>query len=684
MLREANYSIAPRGRATSFTESELPVEFCLEMRNRFINSAGGAEKRQGIVQLGNTVAGSPTLNKMHELVLPDGSAVLFTSGVGTLWREDGSSWTEVKSGLDTTVKLRSVQMDDKLIFYNGIDRNFFTEDGMEFKELRAIVERGDAETATGTTQIVDTDVENWVTNSDAAVNDLVYNITAGGYGVVTALASATATHTTISTVATGLGAATNGNPAPGDRYELIDLVELNIIPTDGEDDNTAIAGTGTGATTIAVSGVNFSTTDVRIGDYVRNTTRSAVMQVSAIATALTVTSVASQTNGDSLVFLKSAMPFTERAHVHFGRLYMVDARDRRKTRISGGGNPEDMTTDAGTLDSSTVKFGALQPQGDYVLSMSSYQRFLILAGKRNLFAFEGTEPIADTSADSTDFDVVGLFPQGIVSPDSLLSIGNDMTFVSQDGIQSISMVADASTLGRANLSEAIKTTLRDSLAAASEDDIQAFHYPTRSWLCLKVGSEIHVLNYTAFFGQDRTQGQSVLAPLEGSWSIFDGKFARQNDYFVRQDGTLLCCGAGGKVYAFDQDTYDDDGDAIPTEYKTGWLTLDEPKRRVKTRQIHYIKPIIIAGGDITYTARAEGNFDVDSSDQAMITASSASQPIGTFTIGDDQIGGAGIKNVKYPLRVRGEQVRITFTTEDDKGPDTLSRFTLYATVWGKK
>ena len=684
MLREANYPIAPRGRATSFTESEVPVEYALEMRNRFINSAGGAEKRQGIQQLGNSVSGAPSLNALHELVKPDGTEVLFVSGAGKIWRQDGDDWTEVYTGLDSSAVLQSVQMDDKLIFVNGVDRNIFTEDGTTFEELKAIIERGDAESATGTTQIVDTDVANWVTNSDAAVNDLVYNVSVGGYGVITALASATATHTTISTAGTGIGISVGQNPSSGDRYEVIDLVELNIIPTDGEDDNTGTAGTGTNATTVAVSGVNFLTTDIKVGDYIRNTTRSAVTQVSAVATALTVASVASQAAGDSLVFLKSAMPIAKRAHVHFGRLYMSDARDLRKVRISGAGNPEDMTTDAGTLDSSTVKFGALQPQGDSLVSMSSYQRFFIAAGKRNLFAFEGDEPIADTSADSISFDVVGLFPQGIVSPESLVSIGNDMTFVTRDGVQSISLVADASTLGRSNLSEAIKTTLRDSIEDTAESQIIAWHYPKRSWLCLKVGSEIHVLNYTAFFGQDRVQGQGFLTPLEGSWSVFDGKFARQNAYFVRRDGTLLCCGSEGKVYAFDQGTYDDDGEVYSTEYKTGWLTLDEPKRRVKTRQIHYIKPIIIAGGDITYTVRAEGNFDVDASDVATITASSASQPIGLFTIGEDVIGGAGIKNQKFPLRVRGEQCRITFTTEDAEGPDTLSRFTLYATVWGKK
>src|SRR3546814_12402187 len=93
----------------------------------------------------------------------------------------------------------------------------------------------------------------------------------------------------------------------------------------------------------AVTDVNFLDTDIRVKVYIRNTTRTAVMQVSAIATALTVTSVSAQAAGDSLIFLKSAMPIAERQHVHFGRLYMTDARDLRKIRISGAGNPEDMT-----------------------------------------------------------------------------------------------------------------------------------------------------------------------------------------------------------------------------------------------------------------------------------------------------------------------------------------------------
>src|SRR3546814_14214265 len=133
MLREANYPIAPRGRATSFTESELPVEYALEMRNRFINSAGGAEKRQGLVQEGDTVTGSPALTGLHELVLPDGTPILFASGMGSIWRPDDDAWTEVHNGLNATARLQSVQMDDKLIFCRSDKRRVGKEWVSAFK-----------------------------------------------------------------------------------------------------------------------------------------------------------------------------------------------------------------------------------------------------------------------------------------------------------------------------------------------------------------------------------------------------------------------------------------------------------------------------------------------------------------------------------------------------------------------
>jgi hypothetical protein len=686
MPKQATYGIAPRGLGTAFTESEVPPEYATEFRNRFINAAGGAEKRHGVVQLGNVVPGAPNLTGLHELVRADGSVVLFTSGQGRIHRYSDPDYTQVYSGWDSSAKIRSHQMGDKLIFYNGVDRDIFTTDGITFETMRPKIEVGSATAGTNKTGLMDSGVENWVTDTDVGINDLVWNRTQDAYGVITAVVTASVAHTQISPDSTGIGIAT-ATAASGDRYEILDLVELNVVPTDGDNDNIAVTGVGTSAASIVVSAVsNWTNTDIRKGDYIRNTTRSAVTEVTSISTAaIGVVGIAGQTSGDSIILLKSAMPIAQKAHTHFGRRYVIDSRDQRLIRISGPNNPFDMTTGAGTLDSTTFSFGELQPEGDAAVTMASFQRFFVVGGKQNIYLYSGTDPIADETTGTVDFSPVGLFPHGVVSPDAMVSIGNDIAFASQDGLQTISLVSDASTLGRANISDPIKTHLREAIDGAGEDEVMTFHYSHRSWLALKVGSEIYIYNYTPFYGKDSTrQGGDILSTKEGSWSEFDGKLARQNAYFVRRNGDLLCCGAGGKVYRYGDNTstYVDDGETYTTEYQTGWHTLDEPKKRVNIKKVNYLK-LILDAPNVVYTIRGEGGFSVESSDSVLVTADSTDS-IGVGVVGQASIGGSSINNIKFPMRLRGEQFRINIKTNDQLGPDVISRLTYYATKHGKR
>ena len=684
MPREASYSIANKGFATSFIESELPTQFCLVMKNRFINATGGAEKRQGIARLGTVVGGLPNLTGVHELVQKDGTEILMVSGGGSIWRYDSGVWTSVKTGLNSSAVLKSFQMNDKLIFVNGVDRNFYTTDGATFPELISVITSGTGSTGTDTTQLVDSDITNWVTTTDVVVNDLIYDQTASAYGIITTLTTATATHTAIASTATGIGKS-DKNAAVNDRYTIIDLVELNVVPTDGDNDNIATLGTGTNTNTVIVSAVvDWTKTEIRVGDYIYNTTRTAVTQVTAISTAqLLCVPITGQVANDSILLFKSAMPIAVNGTTHFGRAYYVDQRDSTKIRISGAENPQDMTTDAGTLDSTTLSYSAMQPSGDTIVALTSFQRFLAISGKRFITLFEGKTPVADTSATTTAFTIVGVFPQGAASKDSVVSIGNDLAFLGVDGVQSIAIVSQGSNLGRANLSEQIKNTLRTQVANTDQTQIIGFHYPRRSWLCYKIGSQIYVYNYTAFFAEQRGNPVAIVSQ-GGSWSLFDGKFAQQNAYYVRRNGTLICVGPSGNVYQFDQNTYDDDGQNISTQYQTGWLTEDEPQRSRRTKMGHYIRPIFDAGANIVYTITAEAGFDDESGDTISFAASGASHPIGVAVIGRDEVGQSGIADIKYPLRWRGREVRLTITTDDQLGPDILTRFTMEITEHGKR
>src|SRR5574338_1428281 len=144
-LLQATYPIAPKGLATNYEETSLPPDFALKFRNRFINAAGGAEKRRGIVQLGSAVAGGPTLNGLHEHINAiTGVTTLFASGSGAIYRYNTttSAWVTAYDSGYHGITYQSAQMVDRLIFVNGTSRNVYTKDGVTFLEPQAILTEG--------------------------------------------------------------------------------------------------------------------------------------------------------------------------------------------------------------------------------------------------------------------------------------------------------------------------------------------------------------------------------------------------------------------------------------------------------------------------------------------------------------------------------------------------------------
>ena len=200
-----------------------------------------------------------------------------------------------------------------------------------------------------------------------------------------------------------------------------------------------------------------------------------------------------------------------------------------------------------------------------------------------------------------------------------------------------------------------------------------------------MGQQLFIFNYTAFLGLDRTRGGAVtkLDPGEGSWSLFDGKMSRMNSFYVRENGELIGVWSGGRVYTIDvEGVFDDDGDTYTTEYQTGWLSISsKTSRNTKIKQGNYIKPVFDVGTNIDYTLRAEGSYDVASGETITVSTSGGSRGIGLDTI-PFTIGGSNIQNEKHQLRWRGEQLRLTYVTEDQNGPDTISRHTIYGSQWG--
>lgn len=683
-MLEVEYKIPPYGLGTDFTESERPITFAETYTNRFRNVTGGAERRPGVSRNGAAVPSIPNLTRMHEHVTALGVNTLMASddsGNIYVYSSAASAWSTNLTG-KASVRIISAQTQDKLIFCNGVDRNFFTDDGgATFNELKALIITGKTAGGTNTNTLVDGNVTNWISQVLVANNDIVHNITRGGYGIVSTIVTANLTTTVIGIAGDGAGR-TASDQTSGDTYELIDYVNMNIIPNGTTvPTNVATLTTGTTSTVIAVSGVNFANIETRTGDFVYNATHGAIAQVGSVSANINLQqAISAQSSGDSVSFFKSAMPIASWVHVHYGRVYYIDSRKQTRVVISAPDDPQDVTTYQETLDSTSYSFGTQQPTGDILLSLTSFQQYFVAAGEKNLYIYRGISPIADASSTTIDFTPIAFYPNGLVSRFGLGTNGTDLLHIVREGLQAINIGSISYTTIQNNVSVPIRTEVAELIQQTTADNIQVAFYPHRSWLIMKIGDNCYVLNTNPSY--DET-GQLRSIP---SWHLFTGKWAQLNHYFIRRNGDLIGCGASGLVYMLDNDSNNktDDGTTIQTDLVTAWLRLEEPQRTPRVKEGKYIRPIFESGTNIGYTINVVAGWDGLSSDSIVVSAvGSNAAAIGTAIIGTTPIGAGTIVQVdKYPLRWRGEQARVEFLTNSPEAPDIITGFYIYGDVGG--
>lgn len=677
------YRLPAQGLGTDFSEYERPQSFAATYTNRFRNITGGAERRPGLAKFAPLVMGNPNLTRLHEWVSNTGNETVLTSDdFGNIYRFDStaSAWSVAITGKAAARQI-SAQSNDKLMFVNGIDRNFYTDDGgVTFNELKAYITRGVMAGGSNATTVIDGNISDWINNTLVSNDDIVFNVTRNAYGIVSTVVSASLGITTIGSAATGAGFSTDNQKA-GDQYQLIDYVDMNIIPqASGILDNVATATTGTTTTTIAVSGVNFATTEIRGGDIVYNTTNAAIAFIGSVSANVNITqAIAGQAVGDALAFFKSAMPIASWIHIHYGRVYYLDSRNQRRVVISAPDDPQDLTTFAQTLDTTSFSFGTQQPTGDVILTMTTFQKYFVAGGQKNLFIYQGSTPIKDIASTVTDFSPIAFYPNGVVSRFGLGTNGSDLLHITAEGLQAINIGNVSNTTVQNNASIPIRSQLLGAIAAASPDNTQFTFYPRRSWSIIKVADQCFILNTNPTY-DDTGQLQAV-----ASWHLFNGTWAQQNHYFVRRNGDLLGCGVNGTVYSLDVSAGSDDGQDISTDLTTAWLRLEEPERTVRIKKGQYIKPVFESVPNLQYTINAVAGWDGYSSDSIQVSAGAATGQIGSSVVGVTPIGaGSFAQSIKHPLRWRGEQVRIQFTTQSSALPDVITGFTLYGSIAGTR
>lgn len=693
MISTATFALAPRGFATSYPEQDVPQEYCLDFTNLYTNSVGNAELRNGISQLFAPLNELITITNFHEIVSQDGTATLFASGNGQIWKLDESgNHTKVYTFGDASAKVFSFFAARRLIFYNGVNRNVYTTDGTTFNELLSILEVGVKQDSSDNATVLSAQsITNWL-GTDVGEMDLVYYSDVSAYGVITAVASATLTHTPVSGSADGIGAGSLGagvTPVSGSPFAILDTVEMNIVPVSGlgfQSDNETALASGSTTTLVYVDAISdFTETEAKTGDFIYNQTRNAVGQIAIVsAERLTISpGIASQAAGDRIRFLKSSQPICKYGVAHFQRAYMIDARDDQKVRISGVGDPENFGgIDAGTYDISTQ-----QPSSERFRSMLSFQRFLIVGGTRNLYAFQGTDPIGVIDRDTgnyllnPDWSDLGLFPAGLLSRTGMVNIGNDLAWVTNNGVRIATLSKTTSQLQEDSASAQLDKTLRELLRRLPQDEIIAVHYPRRNWVFFKAGDEIYLYNYAAV-GQIQQKafigGQEVNTRVPPAWHLFTGKLAQMKSFFIRENGDMVCGGVNGQINVFDTGSYGDLGESVQFRYEGAWHSFESKNQKgVSRKHGKYLRPIFEAPDGVAMDISVVAPYSRASTDEVAVSASTNQSTVGFAEIGDWVIGGNDVDFEKLPLRWHGETAKFRFEGETASGPFILSGYTVY-------
>jgi hypothetical protein len=205
-------------------------------------------------------------------------------------------------------------------------------------------------------------------------------------------------------------------------------------------------------------------------------------------------------------------------------------------------------------------------------------------------------------------------------------------------------------------------------------------------LLFKSGSEIYVYNWSRS-GQDEKVfigGQEVEQKQAPSWHKFEGTFADQTAYLVREDGTLWT-GSVGTISKFDvPGCFSDWGNPYKWTYKTPWLSLNDELQKSNVRkQGKYIKPLYTGVSGATLTMSVEAPYDGRSTDSVTIDASANIGIVGVGNVNTSLVLGDNyVQDDKLPFRWRGEVARFKFTSNDDDGPQIMSGFTVYYTEHG--
>jgi len=308
--------------------------------------------------------------------------------------------------------------------------------------------------------------------------------------------------------------------------------------------------------------------------------------------------------------------------------------------------------DAGTWTIATDHFDVNTSDGQKITGIGILEDFLIIFKENSIWAMQGAFP-DEWIIDSANNNLTNIFQGvGCVSHRSIVQVGNDLWFMSKDGIRSLRRNAEGTTPLMGRVDGNLQTTI-ESLNESQLSGVVATLFDKRVYFAIPTGSS--TFNNKILVADTTITLENPINPhpwvtytgwSPSCWTVYEPSNTSQL-YFGEGD-------ADGVVYQAETGTNDNSA-AIDYDYKSPMIDLRAPDMR-KTARFLYAGGQVAGDYDVEISSSEDGNTFRDHGDLNL-----SNEPLwNSATFDTDLWGYAGEKRDKFVLNRAGKKHQIRF------------------------
>ena len=332
----------------------------------------------------------------------------------------------------------------------------------------------------------------------------------------------------------------------------------------------------------------------------------------------------------------------------YGRLWVADiANDKQTVYFSDLLDPTEWKTGtSGYLDISEVV-----PNNDPIVALAQHNGFLIIFCQRHIVIYANPQ---DPSAMTLQDTITGI---GCIARDSVASIGSDLLFLSQTGVQSLSRVIQEKSLPFRDISKNVRDDLIRNVNSETLKYIKAVYFPTDAFYLLALPS-------TGFTYCFDTRG--ILE--NGGARVTIWKDIKPTAFNVTQNKDLYIGKAG---YIGRYTGYQDNGVTYRLSYYTNYFDFGNPA------QVKIMKKInLVAIGGSAQAVSFKWGFDYTSNYNTAVTSldtisvfeyGTAEYNIATFS------NGVALDSAQMNAGGSGKVVQLGFEADINNAPLSIQK-----------